>query len=116
MATRFTLLPSEVYVQPFEGPGERRRISPAGGIQPRWRRDGTELFYISADNQLTAVPVKLGATFEPGTPTALFPIDPNAESSYDVSPDGERFVVISPIPGGPAPLTVVLNWTAELPR
>ena len=106
----------EVYVQPFPGPGERRRISTAGGSLPRWRRDGEELFYLSADDQVMSVPVMPGARFEPGTPTALFTINPppGVFIEYDVSPDGQRFLVNSAIPGTEALPVVVLNWTAGL--
>ncbi|MEE9235038.1 MAG: protein kinase [Candidatus Acidoferrales bacterium] len=108
----------EVYVQPFEGPGERRRVSTAGGFLPRWRRDGKELFYLGVDNQLMVVPVKLGVRFELGTPQALFPVEagPSVGSGYDVTADGHRFIVISAMPGTAVSPTVVLNWTAELPR
>jgi eukaryotic-like serine/threonine-protein kinase len=108
----------EVYVQPFQRPGEKHRASTAGGSLPRWRRDGKELFYVSPDNQLMAVPVQLGASFESGTPKALFSIEASqgVEISYDVAADGQRFIINSPIPGTAAPPTVVLNWVAELPR
>jgi Tol biopolymer transport system component len=108
----------EVYVQPFQRSGEKHRVSTAGGSLPRWRRDGKELFYVSHDNQLMAVPVQLGASFESGTPKALFSIEASqsVEISYDVSADGQRFIINSPIPGTAAPPTVVVNWAAELPR
>ena len=57
----------QVYVQAIPASGAKWQISPAGGVQPRWRRDGKELFYISADQKLMAVPVKSGAGFEAGT-------------------------------------------------
>ncbi len=109
---------SEVYVVPSGGTGEKRRVSTTGGRTPRWRSDGLELFYLSAANQLMAVPVKLEGGFEPGTPTALFTIepgDPEGDVVYDVAADGRRFIINSALPGtDPAP-TVVLDWTAELP-
>ena len=59
--------PMEVYVQPFPGPGGKRQISNAGGASPRWRRDGRELFYLSPDAKLMAVPIRSqGPTMEPG--------------------------------------------------
>ena len=106
----------EIYVRSLEGPGENRRISPAGGHTPRWRRDGRELFYLSSANQVMAVPVTLDGGFEPGRPAPLFTIDPGAgdEVVYDVSADGQRFIINSAMPGTrPAP-TLVLDWTAEL--
>jgi serine/threonine protein kinase len=107
----------EIYVRSFEGTGERRRVSTGGGYLPRWRRDGKELFYLTLENQLMAVPVTSGETFDPGTPTALFSFKSHREAMmpYDVSPDGQRFIVISVIPEEVAPPTVVLDWTAELP-
>src|SRR5262249_2599965 len=62
----------EVYVQAFDGSGEKRQISTAGGTRPCWRRDGKELFYLDGDNNLMVAPVNTGATFEAGVPTALF--------------------------------------------
>jgi eukaryotic-like serine/threonine-protein kinase len=117
----------EIYVQRFqegETPtltGERYRVSRNGGNVPRWRRDGRELFFISADRKVAAVPVKRGAAIEFGLPTALFPMPPSNNllgaqmSGYDVSPDGQRFVVLT---GGTArpPLEVVVNWHADLKR
>ena len=64
-----------------------------------------------------AVPVMLDGGFEPGRPAPLFTIDPGAgdEVVYDVSADGQRFIINSAMPGvRPAP-TLVLNWTADLP-
>jgi len=55
-------------VQTVEPSGAKYQISSSGGTEPQWRRDGKELFYVSADRKLTAVPVKLGATVEAGTP------------------------------------------------
>src|SRR5262249_2695379 len=62
----------EVYVQSFPDPTTRFQISTAGGSQPRWRRDGKELFYISADHKLMSVAVKPGKGFEAGPPSTLF--------------------------------------------
>ena len=58
----------QIYVQPIPASGVKRQISTAGGDQPRWRRDGTELFYVSANQKLMTVPVKPGAVFEIGFP------------------------------------------------
>src|SRR5262249_52507011 len=94
------------------------QVSTAGGSFPRWRSDGRELFYISADNKLTAVDVKPGATFESGTPKALFEMPYSTladDTAYDVSADGQRILLCLP-PGKkfPTTITVVLNWTEEL--
>ena len=85
---------NEVYVQSFPPTGAKYQISTNGGTQPYWRADGRELFYIAPDGKLMAVPVKTGATFEFGSPLALFQTpDPQTPSSsgYAVSPDGQRF-------------------------
>ena len=117
----------EIYVQRFQGAdspklaGERRRVSRNGGNFPRWRRDGKELFFLSPDRQIITVPVKPGAEIELGTPIALFRLPSSFRSlqpetvGYEVSPDGQRFLV--PIRKGVgAPLQVVVNWQAELPK
>src|SRR5262249_41638003 len=63
----------EVYVRSFPyGDGDRWQVSARGGIEPRWRADGRELFFIGADQQLMAVPVTTEGRFEAGTPTSLF--------------------------------------------
>ncbi len=109
----------EVYVQPFPGPGGKWQVSTDGGTAPLWRRDGKELFYIAADSKLMAVPVKTGAVFESEEPRPLFEArlrnDPSRH--YDVSPDGQRFLLNIPLAGGTSPpITLVQNWTALLRR
>ncbi len=85
-----------------------------GGTSPRWRGDGKELFYLALDNRLVSVPINAAQTFEFGTPTALFRID-TTRSGYDVSADGQRFLVSTGTPQGQSlPFAVVLNWTADL--
>ena len=85
---------------------------------PCWRRDGKELFYLSgvSGQKLMAVDVKAsGSSFEPGVPTMLFELE--IGRSFDVSGDGQRFLI--PVPGKEgwsAPITVVMNWTADLKR
>ena len=61
-----------LYVRPFGGPGRQERISTNGGTEPRWRRDGKELFYRSLDGRLVVVEVQTGATFSAHAPRALF--------------------------------------------
>ncbi|NOT63555.1 MAG: hypothetical protein HOP19_25365, partial [Acidobacteria bacterium] len=111
----------EIYVQPFtaEGKlgGDKKRISTSGGSQPRFRRDGQELFYIAADGQMMAVKIN-STTFE--TPTALFktrmlngPIQPGIE--YDVTADGQRFLIGTKV-GEATPVSVILNWTVGLKK
>ena len=117
----------EVYVTTFVAPGPsgnpagitppiKKLVSTAGGVQPRWRRDSKELFYLTADNVLMAVPIKgQGRTAEFGTPQRLFEITrtPGAGGAYDVSVDGQRFLFNKAVEDtGPSPITVVLNWTS----
>ena len=110
---------AEVYVQPFPGPGERVRVSTDGGSQPRWKKDGSELFYLSLDGKMMAATIKYGRTLQVDVPKILFqtPITvatPNIDQ-YDVTADGQRFVVLAPVEGDTqSPITVVLNWTAGL--
>jgi hypothetical protein len=115
----------EVYVQSFPAPGSRRQLSLAGGMQPRWRRDGAELFYLGSDQTLMAVPVTTTeGAFEAGLPRPLFRtrMIPQGSQSlwfdtmYDVSPDGQRFLILGP-PDEPGPaITVVLNWLGGLKK
>ena len=109
----------EVYVQPFPGPGGKWQISTAGGSNPVWRRDGKELFYFGADRKMIAVPVTIGSSFESGTPAALFDahIKNDPDRHYDVSADGERFLIVTPLAEETSPpITLVQNWTAGLKR
>jgi Tol biopolymer transport system component len=116
---------SEVYVAPLGGSGEKKRISIGGGVSPRWRRDGKELFYVAPDsNSIVAVPVATKPAFKAGIPVALFSTRRDSgprrrvrEVPYDVSSDGQRFLVNTP-PEQQSVLgiTVVLNWTSALPR
>jgi Tol biopolymer transport system component len=118
----------EVYVQTVPASGPKWQISSAGGDFPRWRRDGKELYFIAADQQLMAVPVKTGSgssgTFEPGAPQQLFRIEPvgaapTATSPYQPTANGERFLVNVQAGGEGTqapPITVVLNWTAGLKK
>jgi Tol biopolymer transport system component len=108
---------AEVYVQAFPASGGKWQISTAGGFFPRWRGDGKELFYRAADRKIMAVSVQADSTLRVGQPRALFeirvsdvPVNP-----YTVSADGQRFLVNTPTEESNAsPITVVLNWTAEL--
>ncbi|HSS45491.1 MAG TPA: hypothetical protein VLO07_09135, partial [Thermoanaerobaculia bacterium] len=107
----------EVYVQPFPGPGGKWQISTAGGTAPAWRRDGKELFYLAPDRKLMTVSVKIGATFETEVPKPLFEthIRNDPDRHYDVSADGQRFLVNTPLGEETSPpITLVQNWTALL--
>jgi len=105
-----------VLVEPFARPGGRIQISSGPGAQPRWSRDGRQIFYISPDRKLVAV------SFDPqkgsvGVPRVLFQtriVAPNfATFQYDVAPDG-RFLINSFPSGTSSPVTLITDWTARL--
>jgi Tol biopolymer transport system component len=108
-----------VYVVPFPGPGGKWQVSPAGGCYPRWRHDQKELFYLSADNKIMAAVVNgSGSSFAIGAITTLFetPLFRSQMGAFDVTADGQRFIV-SREPGQPnAAITLVENWDAELKK
>jgi serine/threonine-protein kinase len=109
----------EVYAQPFPGPGPRTSISIDGGRDPRWSRDGKELFF-TQDERMMAVSIGSGSTFSVGTPRELyhgrFRPSPNALTAWDVTADGRRFIRVQQVlPDRPVTrVDVVLNWFAEL--
>src|SRR5688572_11768275 len=114
----------QVYVQSFPASGGKWQVSTNGGTHPQWRRDGKELFYISADRKLMAVDVKgEGPTFDAGVPKALFELRlqtlglPRPGEVYVTAADGQRFLVTSaPEERITTPTTVVMNWTADLKK
>jgi eukaryotic-like serine/threonine-protein kinase len=125
---------SEIYIQPFPAPpngGSKTAISRDGGSQPRWRRDGKELFYVSSDGKLMAVDVSAGTIFNASVPKTLFQVpvalighpevnDEMGKGSlqvlgWDVAPDGKRLLVDTATRSAES-LTVLLNWTAELKK
>jgi hypothetical protein len=113
----------EIYVQSFPASGAKWQISVSGGSQPRWRRDGKELFYLGGDRKITAVEVNTEApTFAHGTPRALFETriskgEDRAGDQYVVTSDGQRFLVNTVAEEGAyTPINVVLNWTAGLKK
>ncbi len=96
------------------------QISTSGGQQPRWRRDGKELFFLSLTGEMMTVNVESSAnSFRASAPASLFttsliPIGP--PYLYDVSSDGRRFVALNPVGGGARPITVMVNWDAAMAR
>jgi serine/threonine protein kinase len=114
--------PANVYVAPVREPRRRTRISTEGGTTPRWRQDGRELVYASLDNRtIISVSVEPGPVFTAGPPRRLFSLglSPAARTLrrnvvYDVSPDGQRFLISVPADTVSLPITVVLDWTADL--
>ena len=109
---------NEVYVRPFPGPGGESQVSTSGGIQPRWRPDGKELYYIAPDGKLMAVPITVkGATLEPGVPAVLFRTriwgggtNAGSRQQYDVALDGRFLINVTTADATNAPITVLLNW------
>ena len=107
---------SEIYVQRVPATGERIRVSNSGGVQPRWRRDGRELFYAEPRGKLMAVALRYGKTLEADAPVPLFDarlssLTPTASTRYDVALDGKHFYVSRfPEAQSTSPLRVILNW------
>jgi hypothetical protein len=109
----------QIYVQSFPMLTGKFQISTDGGTQPRWRRDGKELFYLALDRKLMAVGVKTGATFDAETPRTLFQTTLNVadqRQTYAVAADGQRFLLNAPVESASPPMTIVLNWPALLKK
>ena len=111
----------EIYVTSFPEPRGKWQVSTGGGEQPRWRGDGKEIFYLASDGKMMTVPVTVGANFDAGRPVALFQATPRQPISnfdlfvYDVSRDGQRFLINTPVKQTETePMSVLLNWTAKL--
>ena len=110
----------EIYVQPVAQTGAKWQVSLAGGGQPRWSRDGRELYFISRDGKLTAVSITPGQSFQHGPPQELFPCDCAAtDRGFTYQPaSGGRFLAL--IPGAGAAeagaLMVELNWQGKLQK
>jgi serine/threonine-protein kinase len=108
----------EVYVRPFPAKGETRwRISTQGGEYPVWARNTQELFYRSGDKMMVVDYSATDEAFRPGPPRELFTLPRPARlasRSYDITPDGQRFIVL--LPQESRQINVVLNWFEELER
>jgi hypothetical protein len=109
---------SEIYLQRFPPSGGPLSVSANGGTQPRWRRDGRELYFVAADGAMMAVPMSLGSTVTTGSPAKLFDSGISQENyfyyggaaMYMPSNDGQRFLVIRSLKAGdPGSIRVVLN-------
>jgi serine/threonine-protein kinase len=112
----------EVYVRPFPGPGTKYPVSSEGGVQPLWARDGRQLFYRWED-QVWVVDIRTDGAFATSKPRLLFnhpgyyisgPI-----RSYDLSFDGQRFLMMKLEQRTPSPVTemiLVQSWFEELKR
>jgi dipeptidyl aminopeptidase/acylaminoacyl peptidase len=120
----------EIYIRTFPEAGGKWQISAAGGVQPRWRRDGHELFYVAPDTRLMAVPIRLAPdthTLDAGTPVPLFPtrlatggnISPAgflARAQYAVAPDGRFLMNVAADEAVTSAITIVQNWTMGLKK
>ena len=120
----------EIYVRTFSpdalasgaGTGGKWQISTAGGAEPRWRRDGKELYFVSSDGKLMEADVNAGPNFQSAAPKALFSLSgigasPGIFAAWDAAPDGARFLF--PKLAGredTTPFNVVLNWQAGLKK
>ena len=115
----------EVYVQSFPPSGGKWQISTNGGVHPRWRRDGRELYFHSASNEAMGVDIaaSLGGAFKAGVPRKLFGITLASRTvernGWDVTPDGQRFLINSSTAqaaqaaGQEIPITVIVNWLSQ---
>ena len=119
-----------IHVRPFDNPdGPQSQVSPTGGTEPLWSRDGRHLFYRDPTGAMMRVPVALGATFRAGTPAVLFnqpsytlggkgELARFLSRSYDVAADN-RFLMIKGVDGsdlGAEAIVIVQNWFEELTR
>jgi serine/threonine-protein kinase len=111
----------EIFVRPYPGPGAKLKISNDGGTEPAWNPKGGELFYRNRDKMM-AVQITTQPAFSPGKPGLLFERayvpTPRSFPDYDVSPDGQRFLMLKATERseGPDQINVVLNWFEELKR
>jgi Tol biopolymer transport system component len=109
----------EVYIDAFPEPRGKIRISRGGGSDPQWGAGGRELFYLSPENKLMAVNLKLGAdSVQPSAPRELFSLPELASvrSPYEASSDGQRFLVLAGRGQASQPLNVIVNWPALLKK
>jgi Tol biopolymer transport system component len=116
----------EVYLQAFEASpephadGERRQVSRDGAWLARWRADGSELFFLGLDNTMNVVRVQ--GTLQVGEPKALFRVagvtqyTTTRDFQFDVSPDGQRFILPTTGTVAPPPITVIENWQEKFRR
>jgi eukaryotic-like serine/threonine-protein kinase len=114
---------SEVYVAPFPPTGVKRPASAGiyAGVDGqgggRWNPNGGELLYVSADRRVMSVPVRTAPNFGMGNPSSLFELPGRPWEDFAISADGQRFLAVVPQTfAGEQPVTVILNWTAEVRR
>jgi Tol biopolymer transport system component len=110
----------QIVVQSFPDPnGGKWQISADGGVEPKWRHDGRELYYLALDGKLMSVSIKTDRTLEAGRPAALFqtPLTvnrtrPDRDRHYDPTHDGQKFLLVTPESRQITPVTVLVNWPA----
>jgi eukaryotic-like serine/threonine-protein kinase len=110
---------TEIYIRNLDGTAGQWQISTDGGLQPRWRSDGKELFYAAADGYLMATPIQVGPSFRPGTPVRLFQMPERPETFAtileDVAPGGERMLLNVPTTSRASiGFQAITRWTALL--
>jgi serine/threonine protein kinase len=114
----------QIVVQSFPDPnGGKWQITAQGGVEPKWRHDGRELYYLGFDGKLMAVPVKGERSFEAGTPSVLFETPlvvsrtlNTRDRRYDVAPDGRFLLAVPTGNNAPAPTVAIVNWAAGLAK
>ena len=109
----------EIFVQDFPRGAAKFQVSISGGSEPRWRRDGRELYFLGGDGQMMAVDVEMTPTFRLGVPRPLFQTRLNLLAAparrYGVSGDGQRFLMNVPVgTDAVAPITVIMNWASGI--
>jgi hypothetical protein len=115
----------EIYIRPFPSSG-KWQVSTGGGMSPRWRHDGHELFYVAPDNRMMAAPIEVASdahTLRPGAPVPLFPSRLttgigvggfSSRAQYAVAADGRFLLNVGADDTAASPITIVQNWTAAL--
>jgi serine/threonine protein kinase len=111
----------EIYVQSYPDRSEKWQVSTHGGSDPRWAANGREMYYLSPDQQMMSVPVRMTPSFDPGTPQALFSVrilfPGQQRAHYAVTADGQTFILFTPTASRSLPTTtVVVNWMAEIAK
>ncbi len=105
----------EVYIQAYPGPGKRVQVSYGGGYMPRWRGDGREIYYVSGESIVTAVPVQYpNGSIDVGNRQELFKVNPlyPGGNPLSVSRDRKLFVVNSVGESTASPVRMIMNWSS----
>jgi Tol biopolymer transport system component len=111
----------DIYVQPYPGPGDRLVVSRGGGMEPVWSPTGREIFFRSPDGRrMMAVEVQTRPLLKLGVPRLLFetpyPVASTYWADYDVTRDGEAFLMVESADTAPLGVHVVINWMTEVVR